>query len=272
MKTRFLIIVLLTLSVIIMPGTSFAQKPVDCYFGDDSVSIDEIFRKDVAVKAFTEKHSNAIRHAAIEQAEPLHGEVSFTANDNYNKEEILLIKFNQNENGCYRPYDYVYSYDDGIIDVTVRDSLLNITEIINLIKLDDKKIENFYTKNCNAIQLNVVLEGNSKPYFCKSDSNGSIEMYAQKHVGGTIEVHIEEKVMDALFYNCVVDDFIVLNNGEEILYELVAEEGKKIFKMDFLPGYNKAEIVGFSHGGSDGFCGSIWMMIQDTYRHTYRQR
>ncbi|MCV0409610.1 hypothetical protein [Nitrosopumilus sp.] len=256
MKTRLLITILLTVSILI-PMTSFAQKPVNCYFGDDSVSLDDIFEKDMAVKAFTEKHPNAIRQVVIEQTDPLQGKISFTTDDN-GKEEILLIKFNQNENGCYRPYPYIYSYDDGIIDGTVQYSVLDITEIINLIKLEDKKIEHFYAKNCNTIQLDAVLDGNSKPYFCKSDVNGSIEMHLQKHVGGTVEVHIKDKAMDALFYNCVIDGFMVLNNNEEISYELVVEEDKKIFKFEFLPGYNEAEIAGFSYGGGSGFCGSIW--------------
>jgi hypothetical protein len=87
----------------------------------------------------------------------------------------------------------------------------------------------------------------------------SIEMLLQKHIGGTVEIHIPNKAMDALFYNCEIIDFIVLNNGEEIHYEIIDHTVKKSFKMDLPSGYNKIEIIGFSYlSGTDGFCGSIW--------------
>ncbi len=241
-----------------MPVTSFAQKPINCHFGDESTPLDDIFEKDIAVKTFLKKHPDAIRNIAISPSIPLEGELSFTTVDN-EKREILLIKFNQNENGCYRPYAYHYSFNDRVNDVTIKNTISNFTEIINLIKLDDKKIEDFYTKNCNEIQLDVVLEGDSKPYFCKYDAGNSIEMYLQKHVGGAIEIHIPNKAMNALFYNCDVDgEFFVLNNGEEIYYDLIADKDKKILRIDAASGYNEVEIIALGFLNSDGFCGSIW--------------
>ena len=258
MKTRFLVIILLTLSLAV-PVTSFAQKPINCHFGDESASLDDIFEKDIAVKTFLKKHPDAIRSIVMKPTIDLQGELIFTTDDN-DKKEILLIKFNQNENGCYRPHAYHYSFNDGTNDVTVKNTISNFTEIINLIKLDDKKIEDFYTENCNPIQLDVVPEGDSKPYFCKYDAGNSIEMYLQKHVGGLIEIHISDKAMDALFYNCgLIDDFFVLNNREEIYYELIVDKDKKIFKIDAASGYNEIEIIPLGYLNSDGkFCGSIW--------------
>jgi len=256
MKKLFLISVLFTI-LIAIPAASFAENPNNCTFGDESISADNIFERDFAVKAFVKKYPNAIRSVVIHDTTPLQGELSFTTEDN-SKKEILLIKFNQNENGCYVPYAYHYSFKNEIINVTVKNSAGNFTEIFNLIHLDDKKIEDFYTKNCDPIQLDVVLEEDSKPYFCKSGN--SIEMYLQEHIGGIIEVHIPDKVMDALFYNCGLnDDFSVLNGGEEIHYELSVEGNEKIFKMDLPSGYSKIEIIGFSYlSGDGGFCGSIW--------------
>jgi hypothetical protein len=257
MKTKLLLFIVLVISVTIQIP-SFAETPVTCNFGDDSTSYDEIFAKDLAVKAFTQKYPNATRYVAIEESDPLQGELSFTIQTKHAK-ETLLLKFNQNENGCYRPYSYHYSYDDGIIDVTIRNSLSDFTEIVNLIKTDNKKIEDFYTKNCNPIQLDSVVLGESRPYFCKYDKNNSIEMSLQKHIGGVIEIHIPNKVMDALFYNCVInDEFIVLNHGEEIYYDLVTDNNTKIFKMDLPSGYSKMEIIGFTNLANPGFCGSIW--------------
>jgi len=257
-KTRFLLFIVLVISIAV-PLPSYEQTPVNCHFGDESTSNDKIFEKDLAVKAFTQKYPNATRYVAIEEPDPLQGELSFTIETKHAK-EILLIKFNQNENGCYRPYSYHYTYNDGKIDVTIRNSLSDFTEIVNLIKTDNKKIEDFYTKNCNPIQLDYVLPGAvSKPYFCKYDINNSIEMSLQKHVGGIIEVHIPNKVMDALFYDCVLnDDFFVLNHGEEIYYDLVTENDTKIFKMDLPPGYSKMEIIITGWLADPDFCGSIW--------------
>lgn len=254
MKTRLLLFILISVT---MPVTSFAQSPVNCNFGDSSTPLDKIFEKDIAAKTFTEKYPNATRYVAMEDSYPINGELSFTVENN-SKKEMLLIKFNQNENGCYRPYAYHYSFNDGIIDVTVKNPIMNFGEIINLIKLDDKKIEDFYTKNCNQIQLDFVSNGESKPYFCKYDIGNSIEMILQKHVGGTVEIHIPDKAMDALFYDCEIIDFIVLDNGEEINYEL-DDTDKKIFKMELPSGYHKIEIIGFTYlSGNDRFCGSIW--------------
>lgn len=255
MKTGLLLFILISITI---PVTSFAQSPVNCNFGDSSTPLDKIFEKDIAAKTFVEKYPNATRYVAINESSPINGELSFTIENN-NEKEVLLIKFNQNENGCYRPYAYHYSFNNGIIDGTVINTILDFTEIINLIKLDDKKIEDFYTKNCNPIQLDFVSNGESKPYFCKYDLGNSIEMILQKHIGGTIEIHIPNKAMNALFYNCEINDFIVLDNSEEINYEIIDDTDKKIFKMDSPSGYNKIEIIGFTYlSGNDRFCGSIW--------------
>jgi len=258
MKIRFLIIVIFTLSII-TPLSLFAQEPINCNFGDRTTSLDSIFEKDLAVKTFTEKHPNATRYVTIEESQIPNGELSFTAKNN-NANEVLLIEFTLNENECYRPKHYVYSYDNGVINATVRNSLSNFTEVMNLIKLDDKKIEDFYTKNCNPISLDYTVEDNSEPYFCKSDHDNVIQMYLQKYVGGPIEIHIPDKTMDALFYNCDLNGyFFVLNSGEEIDFDLVAENGKRVFKMELPPGYSKIEIIGFVDlsGTADHFCGSI---------------
>jgi len=257
MKASLILLLLLVISIA-MPMSSFAQKPINCHFGDESTTLDDIFKNDLAVKAFTEKHPDAIRYIAIDDSLPPNGELSYTIENNETK-EVLLVEFTQNENGCYRPKQYIYSFHNETIDATVKNSLGNFTEIMDLIKLDHKKIEDFYTKNCNPISLDYVLDGDTKPYFCKSDRDG-IQMYVQDYVGGPIEIHIPDKTMDALFYNCNLNgDFFVLHNSEEIDFDMVAENDKRIFKMNLLPGYNKIEILGLVNlSGTEGFCGSIW--------------
>lgn len=257
MKTRSILFFLLAI-LIFIPITSLAQTQSNCHFGDDTTPDEAVLVNDLAVKVFLEKHPNAQRTNMIDFSDPIPGHLTYSI-ENQNEKIILSIEYTQNENGCYTPQTYQYSYDNGIIDVIIRNSMANFTEIVNLIKLDDKKIEDFHPINCNYIQLDYVLEGKSKPYFCKYDYNNSIQMSLQKHIGGIIEIHIPNKIMDALFYNCAVVDFSVLNNGEEILYESFVDKDQRIFKMDLPKGYSKMEIIGFTNlGGDPGFCGSIW--------------
>lgn len=256
MRLRLSFFILLIISIT-MPTTLFAQSPVNCNFGDSSTPLEKIFEKDIAARTFTEKYPNATRYVIIDESNPINGELIFTV-EKTNEKEVLLIKFNQNENGCYRPYAYHYSFTNGIIDVTVKNSIMNFGEIINLIKLDNKKIEDFYTKNCNPIHLDFESNGESKPYFCKSDVDNSIEMLLQKHIGGPVEIHISNKAMDALFYNCKSDTFFVLNNGEEIDFDFIEDSTTQSFKMDLPSGYNKIEIIGTTYLSGNEFCGSIW--------------
>jgi hypothetical protein len=237
------------------------KKSITCHFGDQNTSIDEIFQNDLAVKAFLEKHPDATRHVANEESYPIHGELNFTANYE-NKKESLLIELTQNENGCYRPKTYYYSYNDGITDFTIRNSLSNFTEIINLIESDTKKIEDFYPKNCNEISLDYKIEGKSIPYFCKIDDSNSLVIILPNYEGGIMELQISEKEWNALFYNCNFDyDNFVLNNGEEMNFEFESYDEKRIFKIVLPPGDNRIEIIGtipLNMPQGDGFCGSIW--------------
>ncbi len=52
MKNLFLILVLFAI-LIAVPAASFAENPTSCTFGDESISLDDIFEKDFAVRAFT---------------------------------------------------------------------------------------------------------------------------------------------------------------------------------------------------------------------------
>ena len=240
--------------------TSFAEKSVSCHFGDQSTSLDDIFKKDLVIKAFTEKHPNATRHVTTDETNPSDGELTF-ATDNKNKKETLMVKFTQNENGCYRPKSYHYSYDDGIINFSITNYLSNFTEIINLIKSDEKKIEDIYSKNCNPINLDYVIKGESNPYFCKIDESSSIIVSLQNHAGGPIEIGIPDKVMDALFYNCIKgDDYFVLVNEEEVDFEWSDDDDIDKIIVNLPTGYSKVEIIWTfqMNLSQEGFCGSIW--------------
>jgi hypothetical protein len=117
MKTRLLLFILLVISITI-PLTSFAEQPINCTFGDESIPLEDIFEKDLAVKAFTEKHQNATRNIPVNESGSLKNQLVLQAQNNSIK-ETLEIKFNVDTKGCYIPASYHYSYDDGIIDVTI---------------------------------------------------------------------------------------------------------------------------------------------------------
>jgi hypothetical protein len=237
------------------------KKTVTCHFGDQNTSIDEIFQNDLAVKAFLEKHPTSTRYVAIEESYPIHGELSFTVNYE-NKKESLLIELTQNENGCYRPKTYHYSYDDGIINFTIRNSLSNFTEIINLIKSDTKKIEDFYPKNCNKISLEYLIDEEPILTFCRNNDENSLVGILQNYDGGIFEIQISQKEWNGLFYNCNFDDdLFLLNNGEEIDFEFNVTEEKRIFKIDLPSGDNRIEIIPITPLNmpqQSDFCGSIW--------------
>ena len=247
---------------IMIPTSLSAQESIKCHFGDKSVSFDDIFEKDFAVKAFVEKHPNSTRHVAIDETKPPNGELTFST-ENQNEKETLMIKFTQNDDGCYRPKSYHYSYDNGIIDVSIQNSLSNFTEIINLIKSDEKKLEDFFPKNCNPIKLDYVLEGDSKPHFCKVDDSSSIVISLQKHVGGQVEIKIPYNVMDALFYNCIDSgDYFVLINGEEVDFEWNDYDDEDMYGiiLEAPQGHSRVEIIRTFQLNltQEGFCGSIW--------------
>lgn len=253
---------ILFVTSIAVPVTAFSEKPLNCHFGDQSTLLDDIFEKDLAVKEFLKKHPDATKNVSINETNPPNGELTFTA-ENQSEKEILMIKFTQNENGCYRPKSYHYSYDNGIIDVSIQNSLSNFTEIINLIKSDEKQIEDFYPRNCNPIKLDYIIKGDSKSYFCKIDESGSIVMSLQKHIGGLVEIQIPYKVMDALFYNCLESSgYFVLVNGEEVNFDWIDnnDEGLHSITVELPPGYSKMEIIRTFQMNmiQEGFCGSIW--------------
>lgn len=260
MRTSILIIIILATSI--MVPTSFAQESINCHFGDESTPLDKIFEKDLAAKEFLKKHPNSTRLVTSVDTNPPSGDLRFTAKNN-SETETLTIGFYQNENGCYRPSDYNYSYDDGIIDVSITNSLSDFTGIINMIKSNEKKIDDFYPRNCNPINLNYVVKGDSKPHFCKIDDSDSIVMSLQKHAGGPMEIQIPYSVMDALFYNCPKSSgYFVLVNGEEVDFEWIDNNDKGWYRItvDLSPGYNKVEIIRTYQMNliQEGFCGSIW--------------
>lgn len=250
MKNLFLISVLF--AILIAIPAAYAENTASCTFGDESMSKDNIFEKDFAAMAFVEKHPNVTRTMPTDESGSLKNQLVLQAENDGIKETLELL-FHTDTNGCYIPASYHYSYDDGIIDATVKNSVANFTEIMNLIKSDEKKIEDFYPRNCNPIKLDYVIDGESKPHFCKIDKHNSIVMSLQKHIGDTVEIHIPQKTMDALFYNCNTDDeFFILVNDEEVNFEADDIDGTITFTMTIPHGSSRVEMIKTSSPNVDG--------------------
>ena len=109
---------LIVLVISIGMPAAYAEKSTSCTFGDESISADNIFEKDFAVKAFTEKHPNVTRTIPTDESGLLKNQLVLQAQNDDIKETLELL-FHTDENGCYIPARYHYSYDDGTIDVTV---------------------------------------------------------------------------------------------------------------------------------------------------------
>ena len=86
------VIFLVLLALAGFTGSSFAEKPISCPFGDQTT--ESIFENDLAVKAFAQKYPNATRYVVIDETNPPNGELSFTV-DNEKEKEILMISFTQ---------------------------------------------------------------------------------------------------------------------------------------------------------------------------------
>ncbi len=245
MKTKLLILILLVISITI-PVTSFAEQTVNCNFGDESTSLVNIFEKDFAVKAFTEKHQNTTRNIPTnESGSPKNQLVLQVKNGDI--KEILEVKFNVDENGCYIPAYYDYSYDDSTIDVTVRNSVSNFTEIINLIKADDKTIEDFYPDDCNFVDLDVTITIGQSFGVCKGTTSKSITILIDADSDGMLEVDIPIEMLYSLpSTDCKpTGDFFVILDGEEAFYEITPTDIGNLVKVEFTEGFHKIRIAGW---------------------------
>ena len=94
MKNMFLISILFTI-LITIPVTSFANT-TSCTFGGESISADNIFEKDFAVKAFTEKHTNVTRIIPIDESGLLKNQLVLQAKSG-GIEETLELLFHTDE-------------------------------------------------------------------------------------------------------------------------------------------------------------------------------
>ncbi|MDH3341396.1 MAG: hypothetical protein OEL84_08945 [Nitrosopumilus sp.] len=242
MKTMLLILVLLAISIAI-PVSSFAENKTSCTFGDESISADNIFEKDFAVKAFVEKHPDATKSIPTNEFGSAKNQLVLQAQKD-NTRERLEIRFHTDINGCDIPASYHYSYDDGVIDVTVRNSVANFTEIMNLIKSDDLSIEDFYPDGCTFVDLDVTMSNGKSYGICKEGTAVTILIDAARD--GYLEVGIPISMVYSLpSSDCIpTGDFFVMLDREEARYEITPTENGNLVKVEFSEGFHNIMILG----------------------------
>ena len=242
MKNLFLISVLFAI-LILVPVASFAENPTSCTFGGKSTLLDNIFEKDFAVKAFTEKNPNVTRSLPTDESDSLKNQLVLQAESDGIKER-LEIRFHTDINGCHIPASYHYSYDDGTIDVTVRNSVANFTEIMNLIKSDDLSIEDFYPDDCAFVDLDVTMSNGKSYGICKEGTAVTILIDATDD--GSLQVDIPiEMVYSLPSSDCVpTGDFFVILDNEETHYTITPTEIGNLVTVEFPEGFHKIRILG----------------------------
>lgn len=265
MKTRLLLFIILVISITI-PAISFAQKPPDCTFGDQT-NLDHIFEKDFTVKAFTEKHQNATR--SIPNESNTINNIVFQAKKDSIK-EALEIKFSTDEKGCFIPASYHYFYDDGIINATARNSVANFTEIMNLIKSNDKSIEDFYPDDCDFVDLDVTITSGKSFGICKETHSRSITILIDSNSNGTLKVDIPIKILYSLpSKDCKpTGDFFVELDEEEARSEITSTDIGNSVKIEFPKGFHKIRIMGMviiPDPSPDQYCGIVEGYLDKKY-------
>ena len=242
MKILFLISVLFAI-LILVPVASFAENPTSCTFSGKSTLLDNIFEKDFAVKAFTEKNPNVTRSLPTDESDSLKNQLILQAESDGIKER-LEIRFHTDINGCYIPASYHYSYDDGTVDVTVRNSVANFTEIMNLIKSDDLSIKDFYPDDCTFVDLDVIMSNGKSYGICKEGISVTILVDATDD--GSLQVDIPiEMVYSLPSSDCVpTGDFFVILDNEETHYTITPTETGNLVTVEFPEGFHKIRILG----------------------------
>ena len=244
MKTRLLIIAVLVVSVSI-PVTSFAQKSSSCNFGDEFTSVESVFENDFAVKAFFEMHPNATRTLMTDKSGMPLNQLEVQS-DNGIIKETLLLKFNVDTKGCYVPAYYDYFYDDGEISPQVRNSVSNFTEIVNLIRAENKTIDDFYPDDCQFVDLDVLMTSGKSFGVCKKTASMGVTILIDSDSNGFLEVDLPIQMVYSLpSKDCKpTGDFWVFLDKRETGYEITPTDiGNKV-QVEFPEGFHKIQISG----------------------------
>lgn len=240
-------VILLVLSMIVVSSTTnaFAQSQTKCHFGDSNTPDSEIFAQDVAVKTFVTKYPDSNRTNTIHSSDPFDATLIYKA-ETENEKITLTIDYRQNENGCCRPKNYQYSYNDGTIDVTVRNTLSSFTEITNLIKSDNKTLRDFYPDDCSFVDLEYSLSNGIVYGICKAIDHPTITIQAKAYSDDTLEVNIPiEMVYSLPSSDCIPsNDFFVFTASGEKPYDITPTDIGNLVTVELEEGANRITIAG----------------------------
>ena len=244
MKTRLLILILLTF-FIMAPVTSFAEKHSVCNFGDESTPTEYLFENDFAVKAFFEMHPDATQTLMTDKSGNAINQIAVESNDGVIK-ETLMLKFNVDTKGCYIPAYYDYLYDDGDIGPQVRNSVSNFTEIVDLIRTEQKTIADFYPDDCQFVDLDVLMTSGKSFGVCKKTASRGVTILIDSASSGSLEIDLPIQMVYSLpSKDCKpTGDFLVLMEDGETSYEITPTDIGNRVQVEFSEGFHKIQILG----------------------------
>ena len=230
--------------MIVLFPSSFAQT-TKCTFGDALTSDAEKFAKDLAVQAFLEKHPDATRIIPTDESGSAVNQIVFHSSEGIFK-ETLKLKFNVDRNGCYIPAYYDYLYDDGTINPAVRNSVGNFTEIVTLIKTDNKTIRDFYPDDCQFVDLDVSMTSGQSYGVCKEINSMAVTILIDSDSDGSLEIDLPIRVVYSLpSQDCKpTGDFVVLLDKSETNYEITSTEIGNQVQVEFTEGFHKISVMG----------------------------
>ena len=244
MKTEFLLLALIIISITI-PVSSFAEKHPICNFGDESTPTESLFENDFAVKAFFKMHPNAIRTMMTDTSGTSINQLAVQS-DNGIIKETLLLKFNIDTKGCYIPAYYDYLYDDDKISPQIRNSVSNFTEIVDLIRIENKTMDNFYPDDCQFVDLDVLMTSGKSFGVCKKTASSGVIILIDSDSSGSLEIDLPIQTVYSLpSKDCKpTGDFLVLLGNGETRYEITPTDiGNKV-QVEFSEGFHKIQILG----------------------------
>ena len=100
--------------------------------------------------------------------------------------------------------------------------------------------------DCEPIDIDYEISDGKISMICKSQDTNSVKVFVDANSNGTFTLDIPKHILYALGSDdCRLDnDFFVLYDGEEIIYNITGKESSNLVEVDFTSGIHEIEIIG----------------------------
>jgi hypothetical protein len=117
---------------------------------------------------------------------------------------------------------------------------------MNLIKSNNKSIEDFYPDDCDFVDLDFTITSGKFFGACKGTTSKSITILIDASSNGVLGVDIPIQMLYSLpSTDCKpTGDFLVISDGEETRYEIMPTDIGNLVKVEFTEGFHKIQIMG----------------------------